>query len=786
MAQTHIVNINEENEFQKILEQIKKYYYLYLGGIIIALGIAFFFNQYSVPVYKITSSLIIRDNQNQQNLGDYLTSNLFGANENLQNELLLLKSSPVISQTIKNLDLPVTYFEKRGFQYFELYKNVPFKIMYQHNHDQPLGVRFEIKFHRDSSFSLVAKGEDVPLYNFEEEIIKDVREEWSYRTNGRVGQLIESPDLSFIIALDSSNLHLSYIDKTFYFSFSDVPSLTDALKAQMEFNLVDIDATAIEVNLKSSSVEKGLDILNGIMDVYSNKNLEKKNHFAKITIDYIDKQIGEIADSLNRTEQTLQRFRSSNQLLNVTEQASGIATQYRDLENKLAELVTQKRYYDYVSDYLNKNEDYANIIVPASLGIQDQLLNNLIGELIAAQSKKSNLIENNQEKNPLVKKLSIQIENLKKTISENISYVLKTTEISIDELNKRIGKIQAQISRMPNTERQLAGIERNFRFTDAIYNYLMQKRAEANITQASNIPNNEIIEPARLNDPDPISPNKIMNYIIGLLLGIICPFTYLQLKSSFNNKIETQDQIEKITNIPVLGKIPHNRKKTNNVVFEHSNSTISEAYRALRTNLEYYVRGGHKKIIMVTSSIENEGKSFNALNIAMSYAQFNRKTILIDFDLRKNTNYFNNSENLLGLSSYLINKANLEDIIIKSPHIKLDYISSGPIPPNPVELIGLDKTEKLFNLLKEQYDYIIIDTPPLAQVTDAYLLIEQADVKVLIARYNYTLKRIFSFVIKDLKQKDIKNVCIILNDNRIFKEQYGYGYGYAKKDNSTT
>jgi capsular exopolysaccharide synthesis family protein len=194
------------------------------------------------------------------------------------------------------------------------------------------------------------------------------------------------------------------------------------------------------------------------------------------------------------------------------------------------------------------------------------------------------------------------------------------------------------------------------------------------------------------------------------------------------------------------------------------------------------VKGGHKKVIMVTSCIEGEGKSFNAVNIAMSYAQLGRKTILLDFDLRKPTPYFNKKEeSSIGLSSYLIDQATLKEITISSPHAKMDYICSGPIPPNPAELLALEKTENLVNALKEQYDYIIIDTPPLAQVTDGFLLMERADIVVIVARCNYSKKSIFSIIMKDLRQKNISNVCIVLNDNKIESDQYGYGYGYNRK-----
>jgi len=448
---------------------------------------------------------------------------------------------------------------------------------------------------------------------------------------------------------------------------------------------VDKLATVIEISLKSESVLKGTDILNELMYVYSVQNLERKNHLASITIDYIEKQLNEISDSLSQTEDNLQTFRSSNQLLNVTEQANNISTQYIDLQNKLAELVARKKYYDYVSGYLSKNDNFSDMIVPSSMGIPDPLLNSLMSELIAAQAQQSNLIKNNQEKNPLAQKLGIQIQNIKKTISENISAAGKTTGISIDEMNKRIKKIETEISKLPATQRKLGNIERKYRLNDAIYNYLLEKRAEAKITKASNLPDDIIIEPAKMVGLEPVSPNKKMNYLIALFLGLVVPFGYLMIRGAMNNKVETQDDIERLTDVPILGKILHNKYKTSNVMFEFPKSNIAESYRALRTNLDFYVRGGQKKVIMVTSSMEGEGKSFIALNLAMSYAQLGRRTILLDFDMRKRKIFFEGqAEPKDGLSSYLINSANLEDIIIKSPHENLDYILSGVIPPIPV------------------------------------------------------------------------------------------------------
>jgi tyrosine-protein kinase Etk/Wzc len=785
MSLSQNVNLQEENDLKKITELISRNYKLFIAGIIIALGLAYLVNRFSIPVYKISSSVLIKEDTKQPGGSDannYLNSSLIRVNQNFQNELWVLKSSPVIEQTIRNLDLSVSYYRKEGFQYFDAYKNAPFHIVFQRNHVQPINVRFYISFMNKEYFELRAESGKTSFYNFENNKTIYQKDSWSFLKNGKVGELIETSDLAFIVESDSTKKVFDKKDYSYGFEFTDIPSLVTRYKNEFQFNSVDKLSTVVEISLKNESLIKGIDLVNELMHVSSVQNLDRKNHLASITIDYIEKQLNEISDSLNQTENNLQKFRSSNQLLNINEQANNISTQYIDLQNQLAALAARKKYYDYVSGYLSKNDNFSNIIVPASIGIPDPLLNSLMSELIAAQAQRSNLINSNQEKNPLVQKLGIQIENIKKTISENISAAGRTTGISIDEMNKRIKKTESEISRLPATQRQLGNIERKYRLNDAIYNYMLEKRAEAKITKASNLPDDIIIEPAKMMGFGPISPKKRINYFIAFIMGMAVPFGYLMIRSALNNKVETQDDIDRLTDMPVLGKILHNKYKTSNIMLEFPKSNIAESYRALRTNLDFYVRGGQKKVIMVTSSMEGEGKSFIALNIAMSYAQLGRRTILLDFDMRKRKIFFDDKEEPKeGLSSYLINNANLEDIIIKSPHEKLDYINSGVIPPNPTELMALDKTEKLITQLKNDYDYIVMDTTPLAQVTDAYLLINHAEVKVMVARYNYTIKKVFSLVMKDLKQKNIDHVCIVMNDNRYNRDQYGYGYGYNNK-----
>ncbi|HLO60085.1 MAG TPA: polysaccharide biosynthesis tyrosine autokinase [Bacteroidales bacterium] len=786
-AQSQIA-VQEESDLKRALGLFTRNYKLLLICAVISIALAYFYNRIAVPVYYSKAALLIENNDQPQMRGgssseEYINMDLFGRNQSFQNELYVLKSTPVIEQTIKNLDLSVNYLLKNRFRYFDAYKNLPFKIVFLKEHVQPVNVRFLVSLHKGNKYTVKVEKTNALFTNLYTENNTYSKEGWTFEKTGKYGDLIETNDLAFVIFKDS--IAKNYIPDYFVyaFSFSTVPSLIGQIKNQLNFSIIDRDATVVEIGVNTTSYLKGNDIITELMDVYSTLNVNRKNHIAEVTIEYIERQLGEISDSLNMTEDNLQRFRSSRELLDVNDQANGMSEQYMNLQNQMAELITKKRYYDYLSEYLANNDDVSNVIVPTSMGVDDEVLNGLVATLITAQTQRSNLIRNHQERNPMVPRLGIQIENSKKTIRENISAVQKTTEIAIDEMDKRINKIKSDISRVPKTQRQLGGIERKYRLNDAIYNYLLEKRAEAKISQASNLPDNVIIESA--NFAGKVSPNTRKNYLIAFILGLMFPYGFLFLKGMISEKLDYNERIDRFTDAPILGKIPHSRKKSNNVVHENPKSTLAEAYRALRTNIEYRFKDTPHKVILVTSSIEGEGKSFNALNLAMVYAHLGRKTILIDFDLRKPTGYFSEkSIASVGLSSYFAEAISLEDIIQQSPHNKLDYIPSGPIPPNPVEMMASNDLKQLFNQLKGQYEYIILDATPLAQVSDAYLLMDDADLKIIIARYNYTLKKIFFLIMNDLKQKKVENLCIVLNDNRIGVDQYGYGYGYnnRKKD----
>jgi capsular exopolysaccharide synthesis family protein len=777
-------NTFQEQQGSDVLKLVKLIFrniWLIIPFVILAVGIAYIVNRYTISSYYVSSTLLIKEdsrNRWSNNGPNFINNDLLSDTRNLQNELQILQSIPLIEQTVKNLDLEVAYYEYWDYLYYSAYKSVPFKVFVFKEHPQLIETLFDIVFNSDGSYQIVIKKQDATVYNYETGQKIDVREKLETSLKGNIGEILETPDLKLLITLNDQENLLWHEGRNFAFKLTTIGSLTNQYKYGLEFNVPDKLATMIQIGYKTSSVKLGQDVINELMRVYISSKLDEKNHLANITIDYIEKQLQEVTSSLSFTEDNLKRFKSSNRAMNVDEQASRLSEQQLELQNQLAALMVQKRYYDYINDYNSGNTDDSQIVTPASMGVEDPVLNSLVGELATAQSQLDVLIKNNQERNPVVNRLRIQIRNLKSTISENIATTERANEMAISELQNRLEQLDNRISRLPATQMQLGGIERTFNLTEAIYNYLLEKQAEAKITKASNLSDIVIIEPAHRVGSSPVSPNKKVNYLIALVLGLGIPIAFLFIKMILKTTITEQEEIEKITNAPILGKVLHHKNsKEKNVFLSVSNSIIAENFRTLRTNLNFAVGAGESaKTILVSSCVSGEGKTFSSLNIAAAYAQIGKRTVLINFDLRNSNAIVKDADNSNGLSLYLSGETELDDIIQKSVFKSLDLINAGPVPPNPLELMENERTNQLFGFLRNNYDYIIIDTPPMAQVSDAFTIIQYSDLNIIVVRYNKTKKKLLRLVLGELKNKNINNVCIILNDNKLVSEQMGYGY----------
>ena len=486
-------------------------------------------------------------------------------------------------------------------------------------------------------------------------------------------------------------------DQNFYFVFSEIDKLTKQFQS-FEIEPIKDESSIIRISLKANNVQKSIDFLNKMTEVYLRRNLDQKNRVADNTILFIDSQLNEITDSLNLAEQNLQDFRSSKQIMNLDLQANQVFEQLKGFENEKAQLDMKAQYYKTLQQYIFDNKDLENVlIIPATMGIDDPLLTQLTSELSGYYAEREEMLYYSKPGNPMVEAIERKIELTESTLLENINNIIKTSNITVRDINRRIEVLEEKINQLPATQRELLGIERKFRLSDNMYNYLQQKRSEAQITKASNEPDNEIIDIARGLGGSPVFPKKSLNYMIALILGLVLPVVYILGKDYFNDKIVERKDVESITKFPIIGHIIHSNRDTQAVVAESPKSSISESFRSIRTNIQFLSKGKEKQTVLITSDMVSAGKTFCAINLASIFALYGKKTLLIGFDLRKPKIYRDfGLTNTEGISSYLINKSNLEDIIQVSPINNLDIIMAGPVPPNPSELIASEKTKELF------------------------------------------------------------------------------------------
>ncbi len=534
-------------------------------------------------------------------------------------------------------------------------------------------------------------------------------------------------------------------------------------------------------SFKSPNALKGYEFLNKLVSKYISKNLTEKNFLANQTIDHIDRQISSISDSLGITERQLQSVRSNASVMNIDEKAGNIYTQIQTLSATREETNRRFNYLNQMNDYFTGNEDSAGLLAPSSMGLNDQLLNNLIQELTTLNSEKQQFISNDQLLNPRLQTLNVSIENLKNAISENIRFSISTTRNELNDLNSKINNLEREFSKLPYTQQRLLGIERKFDINQGVYSSLLEKRIQAQIIKSSNLADCELVEPPHY--VSIASPKALVILILAIMIGFLIPIAIIFGKRIIGDSFLDFMELKKYVDIPQIGVIPVNKNAMNNVVLQYPHSAIAESFHTIRSNLIYYLMGKDKGTILLTSSIPEEGKSFSALNLATSFASTNNKTVLLEFDLRKPSKIYSElgTRALVGISSYLINRVTLDEIIIKTDIPNLDIIQTGQVPPNPVELLSSKKNKELFNALSERYDYIIVDTPPYSLVSDAFILMKYADIKLYVTRLGKVKRSRLISSMEDIASKGVKDIYLLVNEDSTFKNSTYQQYSERNK-----
>ncbi len=742
----------------KILLMMKGKWYLYLLSLLISGATAYFYLKYKIPTYLTSTTVLIVETEAAPGLDFVEGFAVRPGSQNLDNQILILSSYSLIRRTVEELPFEIECYRNGLLSRASYYPLSPIRIE-PGSEGLPYHVEFVFEYSHENIFRLQASSKNMPQLD---SLIA-------------FGQSISYRDKSFTIFPQPELEDVYKSGDRIYIQFYDKERLTDRYLSRLRIENATREGTIVRLSLQGTNKVQDMIFLNKLTEVYIQGNLEKKNQEAKRTIEFIEKQLNSVSDSLSLTETQLQEFRSRNRIMDVSAQAQQIIDQAVVLENERARLTLESNYYEYLEEYLSSEANEKVPVAPASMGIEDPLLANLMQELAALQAEYFSSAVG--ERNPLQSQLELRLTNTKNSIQETLKGITLANQMALNENNSQINNLNRQASNLPVKERQLLGFERKFNLNNVLYTFLLQSRAEAQIKQASNTADNELVDPSR--SIGPVSPSRLKVLLIAIALAFALPTLILLLNKLIHNEITSEEDINLISKLPVIGYFPRSRLSYRTVVLNEPNSRISEAFRSLRTRLEFFTKEAKSPIILVTSSMMGEGKTFTAINLASAYSLAGKKTLLVGFDLRRPTlsrNFELNGQ--AGLTEYLIGRRSHNDIIQSTDFQNLHIIPSGPIPPNPGELTSSEETQALFNHLRKKYDYIVVDSPPVGIVSDIYPVAALADAVLLVVRHGHTKKNVLSATLSEIQGLGLHGLSLLLNDVNLRSGHYRYSYKY--------
>jgi tyrosine-protein kinase Etk/Wzc len=782
-------NIDVKYLVQVILRQ----WLLILVSLMVCLTVAILYLEVASKTYLAGVTVLLDVEERRAARGgssEYFDVNeMMFQNKSLQNELAFLQSTPLIREVVEDMNLTVSYFMQEGrvpipkelmFTLTNIYKQTPFIVVLDESHPQPINALIGITIMDDETFGIGAVNTPASMYNYNTNkvigsVLLNINKIHNY------GEPLEDEDFSFTVLLNSNYNPEKYQGKQLFFSLNSPEQLTGRFRNALSPSVNAYESNIVDFSLQWGNAGIAMDFLTNLINRYIEKDIESKNRLANNTIEFIDQQLSNISGTLGRSEQQLQNFRSSFDVMNIDEKTRTLSNQIFEMERTIDDAESDYQTLFTINEYFEDNKDAVNFVAPSLLGLQDEVLISLIQEMAQLTTERMDLINRNQLKSPRLKTLNQNIDNIKRVITESLNLRIRRAENDLRKAEEELANLQLEYSRLPQTQRRLTGLEREFSITDAAYTALLDKRIEAQIARVSSESDCKVIEPVRYMGIT--APNPMKTVALAIMLGLLFPLLYVLARFFLTDRINNIDEINSFSNLRQVGMIPLTDSREENVIVHEPHTPISESFHRVKSNLVYYLLGETHKVFLVTSSVPDEGKSFTSLNLATSFASTHNKTVLISFDLRKGNGAFSElkPEAQVGISAYLINRAKLDEIILNTDIPNLDYIASGEIPPDPVALISSSKTEELFTQLKQQYDYIVVDSPPYDVVTDAFLLMKYADIKLFVTRIGTITRKALRNCLNDFQVKEIDQVYMLLNGiKNLNSSKYAYYYHKAK------
>jgi len=778
-----IIEAQSKFDIKAFLLKAISYWKLFLICLIIGLVVIYQQNIRKQQSYRLSTQISVEDDNNPLFTSNTsLVFNWGGVSNKVKTMITSLRSRSNHEKVVDNLDFYITYLKQSRFRKDDIYKDAPFRIKLISSTNQLINIPIKIIFLSDNTFNLEI--------NFETNLVRiqNFSNKKKSSLSVSIGQLKKQYTLGETITLPYLNCTINLeenrkvnIGEEYFFKFDDFDVVVAKYKSK--FNISNAkNSSILNLSLTDFNKTKIVDYLNETVRVLSEDQLNRKNQFVTNTIKFIDEQLDRVKQNLVVNADSLNKYREQNKIFNLDEESVNINTKLTSLEFDKDNINRKLAYYSSLKTYLETSNKFTEVPAPSIAGIDDGNILTNIGKINGLSVEKSKLEYSVRSDTSIFNDLNRQIEGLKTVLLENISSATSGLRRELVSINSKIAVADSKIRKLPKEQQKLITIQRQYSLSEQTYNVFLGKRSEAEIIKSASVSDVLIIDKAKDTGVDPIDLNLNSRYVFALFGGLFPTLLLAFLMVMLDTKLHNPESLKSISKIPLLGVIGKNSNNNNLAVFTKPKSSISESFRAIRSSLQYIYKKHNvkgSKTVMVTSSVSGEGKTFCSINIATVFALSGKKTVLVGLDLRKPKIFGDfDIKNNIGSVNYLIGQKTLAEITQPTKIVNLSVITSGPIPPNPSELLISDTMDKFMDELKEIYDYIILDTPPIGLVADALELLEYADASLYVVRQNYTKKPMINFVNDKYKKGEISNISFLYNFYNL-KSKYGYGYGYG-------
>ena len=783
-------DFNEAKESKEENIDVKELLFKYLihwpwfvGAVVACLIAAWVYLYTSTPVYNISATVLIKDDKKGGSAGmlsgleSLGLDGMVSSSQNIDNEIEVLRSKTIVKEVVEDLGLYISYTDEDEFPSRNMYKTSPVQVSLTPQEadllEEPMIV--EMTLQPQGSIDVnVEIGDDEYQKHFEK--LPAV-----FPTHKGTLAFFQTPDS--ILPSKKASEEIVGVERTVRNITATINKPLAVAKGycgNMTIEPTSKTTSVAVISLKNSNVQRGKDFINKLLEMYNINTNNDKNEVAQKTAEFINERISIISKELGSTEKDLESFKRGAGITDLTSDAQIALTGSAEYEKKRVENQTQINLLQDLQKYM-QNEGYE--VLPSNIGLQDVNLSAAINRYNDVLVERKRLLRTSTENNPTIINLDTSIHAMKENVQVSLDRVLRGLFITKADLDREANRYSRRISEAPGQEREFVSIARQQEIKAGLYLMLLQKREENAITLAATANNAKIIDDA-IADEAPVSPKGKMIYLVALVLGVGIPVGVIYMLELTKFKIEGRADVEKLTSVPIIGDIPLTDEKQGAIaVFENQNNLMSETFRNIRTNLQFMLEND-KKVILVTSTVSGEGKSFISANLAISLSLLGKKVVIVGLDIRKPglNKVFNIPRKGVGITQYLANpEKNLMDLVQLSDVSKNLYIlPGGSVPPNPTELLARDGLDKAIEMLKKNFDYVILDTAPVGMVTDTLLIGRVADLSVYVCRADYTHKNEYTLINELAENNKLPNLCTVINGLDLKRRKYGYYYGYGK------